>query len=859
MYGFPSTQQQYYKLESTSSTDDATQEQLLVNLCQELKILYNETLIERAKFIYQKGASLSQVLEFGSNRQVYLAFCSLFIASRLESPNDLYSDEQLIEYNKFSLKIDGPVSIGSLIHKPNMNLVETFELLNNTLVSLQFENSACYSVLQKSQKKLILCHYLFERYQECFREIITPTTNTDLFKVGWITLVVLCRRLPSVLLDFTESANCLINFMIFFWKTAKDVRLSETIDELYSICNIAKDKVDPRYDEFITNTLRQLNISDFTEYVTGQDSLAQINSVFEKDVDNTLGSLGFDERIFMYTNDINIVGDITKLTSAPVFQLNPPRQSHVNDPFRSPLKSPGHGGFSIPLTPLQATLQVTQVIEESVKDTSPGPDEALLTYFKSCSPDQTATIENRLSSLLEKVNLNNLFTFNSLKRKSEISKIYYKTLKHMLQAEEKRLGGATNFSNLLTNENFHRSLIVCAVECIAFGYNSKDSIGLVDLLNHFALEPFELSIVIESFVQNATWLNSALKRHFKHVEERLLESLAWRKNSVLYSKLSNSTIVQPPKPGSETPSKHHSHETFGMYSPIASRKQPVSKGSNSVQFFFRKMYKLVSRRIQELCYNFNQTQQNASDDPMIITMDLMEQVWHIVYYALNEARTIMVNRHIDHVIMCSMYAICNKVNRMRISFKDIIFNYRLICENNRSLSPVEIGKILWQVPLDKDGEFGDIVKFYNSVYIPAVKSFILDKTSGNSQFERPEMPYVELFAKTKIAPNFVLSPRKSQYSRSALLSPSRDFPASIHLTPRTKALYEFGSCSTKKHFDVISSSNNDISPSPGGQNVASDFSKRGVKRTLDFGEETETSSSNDPEQRKFVKIHQQEQ
>lgn len=65
MYGFPSTQQQYYKLESTSSTDDATQEQLLVNLCQELKILYNETLIERAKFIYQKGASLSQVLEFG--------------------------------------------------------------------------------------------------------------------------------------------------------------------------------------------------------------------------------------------------------------------------------------------------------------------------------------------------------------------------------------------------------------------------------------------------------------------------------------------------------------------------------------------------------------------------------------------------------------------------------------------------------------------------------------------------------------------------------------------------------------------------------------------------------------------------
>jgi len=729
-----------------------------------------------------------------------------------------------------------------------------FELLNNNMVSLQFENTGCYLTLQKTQKKLILCHCLFEKYRESFQEVISPTITSDLFKVGWVTFVLLARQLPSSLTDFVESANCLINYMILLWKVTKDIRISETIEELYSICHIPKERTDIRYDDFIQKTLKDLGVDDLLETLTKTGALNAINQVFDGHIDS-LGSLGFDERIFLYRNDINFVGEIPKLASSPVFQLNPAKTNqNTNDPFRSPMKSPGIFSFS-PQTPLHASLYIVQLIEDSMKHESETPDETLQTYFKSCSTDQTPIIENRLKSLVDKINFSSLFDYDKEKRRREACKIYYNSLKHMLQAEEKRLSGTANFSTLLSNENFHRSLTACAAECISFSYNSKESISLVELLNDFALEPFELSIVIESFVQNAIWLNSSLKRHFKNVEESLLDCLAWKKNSILYSKLQNSSVPQPPKPGNETPNRQSNPETFGMYSP---RKQPSApKGSYSVQFFFRKMYKLVSRRIQELCYHFNQTQQTTSEDPMIISMDLMEQVWHIVYYVLNDARSLMVNRHVDHVIMCSMYAVCNKVNRMRLSFKDIIFNYRLICENNRYSSPVEVGKILWQVPLDKEGEFGDIVKFYNSVYIPVVKSFILDKTSGNSLLERPEMPYVDVFAKTKIAPNFVLSPRKSQYPRNPLTSPLRsEMNSSLLLTPRTKALYEFGSCSTKKHFDKLST------PTPQPlQQPMSDFSKRGVKRTLDFGDEpantVSSSESSTESDRKFIKIQTQ--
>ncbi|EFC40770.1 retinoblastoma protein [Naegleria gruberi] len=728
------------------------------------------------------------------------------------------------------------------------------------MVSLQFESTTCYSVLQKVQKKLVLCHCLFEKYQECFQEVITPNLQMDNFKAGWIILVLLARHLPSSLLDFTESVNLLINFMISMWKASQNSRLSETIEELFSICNISKDKLDSRYDEYIRTTLSKLTIENLSDFVNNIDSLSKLNMLFDKDEDLTLGSLGFDERIFLYRNDINLIGDISKISSAPVYQLNPPKPTQHNDPFRSPLRSPGHF-TATSQTPLQASLLVIQLIEESTKGLSSSPDETLLGYFKSCNIDQTSTIENRLKSLVDKVNFESLLLFNKEKRKQEIMKIYYGTLKHMLQGEEKRLSGTANFSTLLTNENFHRSLTICSIECVSFAYNSKDTIDLQVLLNEFVLEPFELSIVLESFVQNATWLNSALKRQFKSIEEVLLDSLAWKKNSVLYSKLSTSVVPQPPKPGNETPNRNSNIESFGMYSPMASRKQqPQSapKGSYSVLFFFRKMYKLVSRRIQELCYHFNQTQQSNSEEPMIISMDLMEEVWHTVYYVLNEARGLMVSRHVDHIIMCSMYAICNKVNRMRISFKDIIYNYRIICENIRMISPVEIGKILWQVPLDKEGDLGDIVKFYNLVYIPSVKGFILDKTSG-AALDRPEMPYVEIFTKTKIAPNFVLSPRKSNYSKNSLLSPMRhqdNYHTTLLLTPRTKALYEFGTNSTKKHFDQISTTPNRESTSSVINN--SDISKRGVKRTLDFGGDDETTNNNNSDQgRKFVKVMNQ--
>lgn len=69
----------------------------------------------------------------------------------------------------------------------------------------------------------------------------------------------------------------------------------------------------------------------------------------------------------------------------------------------------------------------------------------------------------------------------------------------MLQAEERRLR-QSDFSILLNNDNFHRSLIACSIEAILFIYNMKDQIDMTELLSILDIPSFELSKIIESFV-----------------------------------------------------------------------------------------------------------------------------------------------------------------------------------------------------------------------------------------------------------------------------------------------------------------------------------------------------------------------
>jgi hypothetical protein len=183
-----------------------------------------------------------------------------------------------------------------------------------------------------------------------------------------------------------------------------------------------------------------------------------------------------------------------------------------------------------------------------------------------------------------------------------------------------------------------------------------------------------------------------------------------------------------------------------------------------------------------------------------------------------------------------MYAIC-KVGKMGISFRCIIGNYRILCEGNRAMSAVEIGKILYKVQLDKAGDTGDIVRFYNQIFIPAVKDFILVNQSSNI----PKMPY------NQPTNSALTSPQRQRVANNVWVSPMRGsrrgtFPIAPGSSTTMEISNQGGPTMTPRTKELLCFNENFVNKSP---------NKKNVKRALDF------SSDNGPS-KKFQRIAESE-
>jgi len=69
-----------------------------------------------------------------------------------------------------------------------------------------------------------------------------------------------------------------------------------------------------------------------------------------------------------------------------------------------------------------------------------------------------------------------------------------------------------------------------------------------------------------------------------------------------------------------------------------------------MQFSFFQFYHLASVRMQELCYQLD-----------IRDMELKRKIWTCFEHSIIQHTDLMQDRHLDQIIMCSVYVIC-KVN-----------------------------------------------------------------------------------------------------------------------------------------------------------------------------------------------------
>ncbi|KAJ1275719.1 hypothetical protein BS78_05G157600 [Paspalum vaginatum] len=436
-------------------------------------------------------------------------------------------------------------------------------------------------------------------------------------------------------------------------------------------------------------------------------------------------------------------------------------------------------------------------------------------------------------------------------RKMEASKLYYRVLEAICRAELQN-SSVNNLTPLLSNERFHRCLIACSAELVLATHKTVIMM-FPAVLESTGLTAFDLSKIIENFVRHEETLPRELKRHLNSLEEQLLESMAWEKGSSLYNSLivarpslaseinrlgllaepmpsldhlvarqnihveglpatpskkradgpddnadprspkrlcneSRNTIAErnlqtPPPKQSHTVSTSLKAKCHPLQSTFASPTVSNPVGGNekcadvTVQIFFSKILKLAAIRIRNLCERLQCVEQT-------------ERVYNVFKQILDQQTSLFFNRHIDQLILCCLYGVA-KVCQLELSFREILNNYK----REPQCKP-EVFLSIYLGNRNRNGVLGsrhvDIITFYNEVFVPAAKPFLVsliasgtrpeDKKNANSQISGSPKP--------SPFPNLPdMSPKKVSSSHNVYVSPLRQTKMDLLLSPSSRSFY----------------------------------------------------------------------
>uniref|UniRef100_A0A672PY91 Retinoblastoma-like protein 1 n=1 Tax=Sinocyclocheilus grahami TaxID=75366 RepID=A0A672PY91_SINGR len=229
--------------------------------------------------------------------------------------------------------------------------------------------------------------------------------------------------------------------------------------------------------------------------------------------------------------------------------------------------------------------------------------------------------------------------------------------------------------------------------------------------------------------------------------------------------------------------------------PASSDAQPPAvnrpRRTGSLALFFRKVYHLASVRLRDLCLKLD------------ISSELRGKIWTCFEHSLLHCTDLMKDRHLDQLLLCAVYII-SKITKDEHTFQDIMKCYRTqpqanshVSINSLSLSKPHVQKTILNTKIlcdtndantteadSESEERGDLIQFYNSVYVLKIKSFAL-KYAHSTLDNKMEAPPLSPFPSVRAQP---LSPRRVSQRHSIFVSPHKN---SSSLTPSTAYTYKF--------------------------------------------------------------------
>ncbi|NXG27222.1 RB protein, partial [Dromaius novaehollandiae] len=726
-----------------------------------------------------------------------------------------------------------------LLKSVNISVCTFFQFLKEVDVNMDTVSTKVDSTVSRLKKKydvLLALYHKFERtcgliyVEQPSSEISAELKSVLVLKNYWITFLLAKGKVLQMEDDLVISFQLLLCVLDYFIKLSPPAMLKEPYKSAVSAVTVNGSTRTPRRgqnrntrtakpsdtDTKVVEVLckeHDCNLDEvknvyFTSFIPFLNSISVVASnglpeveVLSKQYEELyLKNKDIDARLFL-DRDETLQPDLIACS-----QLE-----------RTPRKNSPEEELNVilPQTPVRAAMNTIQQLMMILNSATDKPSDTLVSYFNNCTVNPKESILKRVESLghVFKKKFAEAVGQGCAEIGSQVTSIlryklgvrlYYRVMESMLKSEEERLS-VHNFSKLLNDNIFHTSLLACAVGVVmaTYGRNASQNDGTsaeTDLsfpwiLNVFDLKAFDFYKVIESFIKAEPSLTRDMIKHLERCEHRIMESLAWQSDSPLFdlikqSKEREGQADQPePAPTLNLPLQHN-HTAADLYlSPVRSPKKKASgpplnatstpdaqatvtsqtqkpQKSTSLSLFYKKVYRLAYLRLHTLFYRL------LSEHP-----DLEPLIWTLFQHTLQNEYELMRDRHLDQIMMCSMYGIC-KVKNVDLRFKIIVSAYKELPNTNQET---------FKRVLIREEQYDSIIVFYNLVFMQKLKTNILQYASNRPPTlspipHIPRSPYQFSNSPRRVPAgnNIYISPLKSPYKFSD------GFQSPTKMTPRSR-------------------------------------------------------------------------
>ncbi|XP_050440707.1 retinoblastoma-like protein 1 [Adelges cooleyi] len=541
----------------------------------------------------------------------------------------------------------------------------------------------------------------------------------------------------------------------------------------------------------------------------------------------------FDERIFLSDNANIEIGPSTECTTEDLAKEMENKKNNLFN-YHTPLTGQNYLKPKIDnsdqSTPIKNATDMVFKIESILTDFLPQPSDKLYLLLKSCAVNVKDEIECLIAKLGNKfctqysfIDRNAALNNDIAEKRFHLAKVWFYKLFESIVAKEAK-NPKYDIRSLISHNVFHETLLACCLEMILFAYNSHCAFPWV--MNALEIHPYHLYKVIEVVVRVEDKLPRDMVKHLNRVEEQVLDSLSWQTHSPLWD-LINKNEKEIPRYedialvniiGTHASNQNYKVEInqtthhkdspvsdrfispapgqpnimrLGRQIPVNENRQPYSlprmapnKKIGTFGLFYRKFYNLASVRMQDLCYQLS------------INEDLMRKIWTCFEHVIIVHADMMRDRHLDQILMCTIYIICRVVN-LNLRFQDIMKCYRNQPQSASHIyrSVLISSKISSQEQIESDGsqsdeERIDLIKFYNKVFVYEVKDYALrySTNTSNENLVLSPLPATksQLHSPTtrRVSDRIPIFIRKLEAPGSPIISPIKPLSYCINQSPK---------------------------------------------------------------------------